>query len=404
MDAHGRANVVVLTVDHALRAASADEARFVKDEAQRLGFAHRTMTWQDQKPEAGLQCAAREARYRLMHSYLLSEGLDVARALVTAHHQDDQAETFLMRLGRGSGVDGLSGMASRSRLHDLAIVRPLLGVAKSRLVATLVAAQRSWIDDPTNEESDYERVRLRKSADARSALGLTNQALALSARRLARARAALNVSLGTLAKEARLTFHDGVFAECDYGCFHRAPEEFQVRLLGRLLSMFSGGDYPVRLSQIEDLVVELAKGPSNGITLAGAIVVAREGALRVFREPGREGLVELQLCPGEHGVWDGRFHVALSSAAGGPARVSVGPLGSGHGALLSDCVRVKGWPQRAVVTLPAFRSEGTLLSVPHLSYVAEAYKDWANTNPDGFCVRIRDAFDAGSGSAVPLDD
>ena len=123
------ATVAVVTVDHRLRAESKEEAAFVADQARRLGFAHITIDWRGEKPKTGIQAAARRARYDLLTSYARSSGMS---CIVTAHTEDDQAETLLMRLRRGSGVDGLAAMAPVSERNGVAIVRPALGFSKAR--------------------------------------------------------------------------------------------------------------------------------------------------------------------------------------------------------------------------------------------------------------------------------
>jgi tRNA(Ile)-lysidine synthetase, N-terminal domain len=186
----GRDSVVVVTVDHGLRPQSAEDARRVTEQARRLGYRAATLKWEGEKPRTGIQEAARSERYRLLQSFVVEEAGE-PRSLVTAHHQDDQAETLLMRLARGSGIDGLAGMRPRSEAHGLVVVRPLLGMPKARLLVTLEAAGETWIEDPSNESEKFERVRWRNAQPALAALGLTSESVALSARRLARARDAL---------------------------------------------------------------------------------------------------------------------------------------------------------------------------------------------------------------------
>ena len=155
--------------------------------ASELGLPHAILTWaRSEARAASLQARARAARYDLMVAYCHANDIP---ALVTAHHLDDQAETFLMRLKRGSGLDGLAAIPERGRLGRHRRARPLLDVPKARLVATLDAAGIAFVSDPSNVDPRFERARLRRSGDALAVLGLTPEALALSARRLRRARA-----------------------------------------------------------------------------------------------------------------------------------------------------------------------------------------------------------------------
>ena len=144
----------VATVDHGLRPGSAAEARAVATIAAQLGLAHSTLTWTGAKPARGIQAAARTARYRLLAGHERAHRID---AVAVAHTLDDQAETLLMRLARGSGVDGLAAMQLQASIEGVAVLRPLLGIARARLRATLRQQGATWIDDPTNARPEFER-------------------------------------------------------------------------------------------------------------------------------------------------------------------------------------------------------------------------------------------------------
>ena len=173
-----------------MQAGSADACNEVLAAAARLGVTAETAVWLGPKPDTGIQAAARRARYHLLAEVANRQRLEV---VATAHTEDDQAETLLMRLARGSGVDGLSGIAERIELAGVTFVRPLLGVTHGQLVATLVARGIGWRSDPANAEPRFERVRMREALTGglADAAGLASRPLATSARRLARARRAL---------------------------------------------------------------------------------------------------------------------------------------------------------------------------------------------------------------------
>jgi tRNA(Ile)-lysidine synthase len=270
----------VLTVDHGLREASAGEARQVAGWARELGLAHATLRWQGDKPATGVQDAAREARYSVMSNWCRAHG---AEAIVTAHTRDDQAETVLMRLARGSGVDGLSGMAGASE-SPWRVVRPLLDVPRARLRAHLRAAGRAWIEDPSNENIAFERIRVRKALE-RHALGLDGNAVAVSARRLARARAALVQFTDELAESAVWRDENGRLL-IDLVRYQCAPEELQVRLLQGLILQVGGQDF-VRMAAIERLAAWIKAGTGRARTLGGCRVSRRKRSLLVAPEPGR---------------------------------------------------------------------------------------------------------------------
>ena len=274
----------VLVVDHGLRPGSADEARAVADRAAALGFRHAVLAWQGPKPHTGIQAAARAARYRLMGEYMAAH--DIGR-LLTAHTRDDQAETLLMRLARGSGVDGLAAMApwtevgAARRDGALRIVRPLLGVAKARLRATLEARGIPWIEDPSNQSAAFERTRWRAARADLEALGLSSEMLASSARRLQRARAALEaVTDAYCAEDGGLVRTDpcGVF-RIDRDRLRQVPEEIALRVIGRCIAAAGGSGEPVPLAKLEPIVARYLEGGTadpGSWTLARAQITAAD--------------------------------------------------------------------------------------------------------------------------------
>ena len=367
----------VLTVDHRLRPESAAEAQMVADRAAALGFSHATLVWQEEKPPTGIQAAAREARYRLMRENLHARAI---ATLLTAHTLDDQAETLLMRLARGSGLDGLAAIAPSSALagwgpdgaYCVAIVRPLLGIAKSRLRATLEGRGLPWSEDPSNELPTYERTRLRAAREALAALGLTSDMLALSARRLRRARAAL----ATLT-ERTCTEPDGLVRTdpCGYFTIDRdrlsqAPEEIVLRLIGRCIAAAGGSPEPVPLGRLEPIVDGLRQreGRQPGHwTLARALITATLDTIQIEREPGRQPLPRIMVAAGAKVLWDGRFAVAV--AADCKASLEVRALGSDGLQQLRALGRtIKA--ARSLQLLPSFWRDDHLVAVPALDFWA----------------------------------
>src|SRR5882757_11527627 len=179
-----------VTVDHGLRNEAAREAREVKRLAQGLDLPHRTMRWAGDKPQTGVPAAARTARYRLLAQAARAAG---ATHVFTAHTRDDQAETLLMRLLRGSGIAGLAAMARQSERDGVLLARPFLHVSKSQLIATLKKAKLGFADDPTNRDLNFTRPRLRTLMPVLAAEGGDTRNLARLAARLARANQAVEV-------------------------------------------------------------------------------------------------------------------------------------------------------------------------------------------------------------------
>ena len=292
--------LVAVTVDHGLRKEAAREAREVKHLAQALAIEHRTLRWNGAKPKTGVPAAARAARYRLLAKAARSAG---ATHILTAHTQDDQAETLLMRLLRGSGIVGLSAMARETDRDGVVLARPLLAVPKSRLVATLDNARLAYADDPTNHDTSFTRPRLRELMPLLAAEGGDARGLARLAARLARANEAVEVLAD--GAERYLTLKGNAAPrqtarELDAGAFAALPEEIRLRLLVRAINRF-GHEGPAELGKVETLLAELDRhfaekhvkmGPRPAQirlkqTLAGALVSVSRGRIRIEPAPPR---------------------------------------------------------------------------------------------------------------------
>lgn len=279
--------LVAVTVDHGLRAASKREAANVGRLARKLGIAHRTLRWTGRKPAAGLPQAARLARYRLLGEAARKAG---AAHIVTAHTLDDQAETVLIRLLRGSGITGLGAMARLSKMPGSArggavfLLRPLLGIAKARLIATLRAAKIPYADDPSNRDPRFTRARLRGLMPQLAREGLDARGLARLAHRLRRADAAIEA----LVDQAMAALAQGSATlqvlRLDAAGFFRLPAEVGLRLIGRAVGQV-GDEGPVELAKLEALKAALDK----------AFDVARQPPIRRFRRSLAGALVTLAM-------------------------------------------------------------------------------------------------------------
>lgn len=352
----------VATVDHGLRPGARDDARLVVEEAERLGFPAVVLEWLGEKPVKGVQAQARQARYDLLGRHAAATGC-VPTAVVTAHTQDDQAETLLMRLARGSGPDGLQGMRPVRRLapfDGVDLVRPLLGVPRSALRSYLGMAGGRWVEDPSNADERFERVRLRAASPVMEGLGLIPPMLALAARRQQRGVDALETMTDRLAERA-LTLNGGTFAQIAGPMFHAEPMEMRVRLLMRVLAIFGGRSPPAELAQVEHLADDLSREGAVRTTLGGCDVRACHAEIRIFRERGRARLVPVDLAAGEDVTWDDRFVIRVLNAR---RPVNIRPLDPAAYAALKRYARSRLLlPARAAATLPAVWSGDSLIAV-----------------------------------------
>ncbi|MGO4704967.1 tRNA lysidine(34) synthetase TilS [Microvirga sp. 2MCAF38] len=277
--------VFVATVDHALRAESAEEAAFVIRQAKQLGLPGEILPWTGEKPETGLQEAARGARYRLLVEYARHVG---ASHLVTAHTRDDQAETVLMRLARGSGLAGLAGMRAERDLNGIRLVRPLLGFDKSTLVSLCEGQGWSFVTDPSNTNERFARVRWRKILPSLANEGLTAECLARLADRVARAEEALDAKAQEAFRRG-WSEHDGDFAAI---ILAEEPFEIALRTLGLLLSEAGLDPDYRRLERLEACLARLRQAIGDKgqlrLTVAGALLhLNPKGRLSITPEPPR---------------------------------------------------------------------------------------------------------------------
>ena len=358
---------IVLTVDHGLRPAAAEEALRVADLAARLGLRHRTLVWEGDKPQANLQAEARAARYRLLTGAAIEEGCDT---LLVAHHADDQAETFLHNLIRGSGVYGLSGMPAVRRAGPITIRRPLIDMPKARLIAQLRAVGETWSEDPSNADERFERARLRKLQDVLAAEGLSRDRILKTARQMQRAGEALDGAVDRLLGEHLMIDGSGLLVIAR-AAFRAAPEEIRLRALARMIRHLGDADHTPRLERVEALDRALYEGGDGTVrTLGGTIAVVRRGSITIGLEAGREGLPRLVLAPGEVATWAGAVAVALDPDA--PVAVEVGPVGAEGWTRIAASLSQRHdlVPARFLHGLPGAFVDGELVACPAFQYAA----------------------------------
>jgi len=305
--------LIAVTVDHGLRKESRREAAAVARLARKLKIAHRTLRWRGRKPSSGLQQAARLARYRLLGEAARKAG---ATHILSAHTLDDQAETVLIRLCRGSGLTGLGAMTRVSSLPTatrassqlrrteaarvdggdgagigtIYLVRPLLKIPKGRLIATLRAGNFPYVEDPSNKDPRFTRARLRGVMGTLAAEGLDAGRLAQLAQRLRRADAAIEAAVDrAMTMVVELPSPASIALEARQ--FFDLPSEIALRLLGRLVAQ-TGDEGPVELGKLETLnsALEAARNTTDGRfrrTLAGAVVTIAGPHIMVERAPPR---------------------------------------------------------------------------------------------------------------------
>lgn len=277
---------LVATIDHALRAGSAEEAEAVARLCRRLKLPHETLVWTGGKPDTGIQEAARAARYALLAQHARANGVT---ALVLAHTRDDQAETVLFRLARGSGLSGLSAMRHVSQFDGLALLRPFLDLPKARLIAAVEERGVAYARDPSNTDPRFTRPRLRRLAPALAAEGLDAKRLALFARRVARAEAALAAAVAQAG--VRCTLEGGErLVRLDPLAWSALPDEISLRvLLNALSSCATEGNVELaKAERLHECLLAAVRTESRlSRTLAGVLVTLEKGRITVRPAPVR---------------------------------------------------------------------------------------------------------------------
>lgn len=281
-----RPQILAATIDHGLRFDAKSEAQAVAALARKLGIPHSILLWEGEKPIAGLQEKARAARYRLLIAHARETGAD---CIVTAHHADDQAETVLMRMARGSGIAGLAGMRPVVALDGLSLVRPLLDIPKSGLVAFCHAEGLAFAVDSSNLDPRFARARWRMLAQTLAAQGLSARRLNELARRAARADAALSTIAQNVAGRVCQRKAAGAVS-VDFSALLAEPEEIGLRVLISEVERFSAE--PLRLHRVESaferLMQALKRGDSVKLSLGGALLrLDQSGSLTLATEPAR---------------------------------------------------------------------------------------------------------------------
>ena len=315
--AHDR-ELLAVSVDHGLRTEAVSECTLARDFANSRGHRHSLLTCSGVGQVGNLQREARRARYAAIANWAKGEGI---AEVALAHTRNDQAETFLLNLARGSGVDGLSAMQPRVRRHGLFWVRPLLKVGRADLREHLVQRGLAWAEDPSNQDLRFDRVKARQMLDLLAPLGLDAERLAETSIRIQAARRVLELEAGRVAREVASVNRLGEITFAHR--FWDLQDETGLRLVSQALKFISGAEYRPRLASLS---LALASARSGGkATLSGCILSGlADGRLRVGREPAacppRIPVVE---------VWDGRWQMEGGAGSG---ELEVGALGPGGSA------------------------------------------------------------------------
>jgi tRNA(Ile)-lysidine synthase len=340
--------VAVATVDHGLRPEARTEAQFVAGCCSIIEVPHQTLEWRDWDGRGNTQAAARAARQRLLAGWAKTQQLD---AVVLGHTLDDQAETVLLRLARGSGVDGLSAMANDRSHGGMRWMRPLLNLRRADLRDYLGRHGRIWVDDPSNDDMTYDRVKMRKALTVLEPLGIDADRLADTALKLSMASKALaRYAQDAAAQHITVRSGDVVLPKA---ALLSLPYETQLRLVAAAICWVTGSDYRPRL-------IALQEAWSNALlsrrhTLQGALLYANRSEVIISREYNAVRHIKY----GSDTLWDNRWSLDGPHAPGLEIR-ALGPTGL----LLCPNWRATGIPRASLLSSPAVWQGETLIAAP----------------------------------------
>ncbi len=344
--------LVAATVDHGLRPEAASEAEFVAAMANRMGLSHAILKWQGWDGSGNLQDQARQARYRLLTEWAKTNEIDT---IALGHTADDQAETVLMRLSRASGVTGLSAMPITRNENGIQLLRPMLGVTRARLRDFLKSQGIDWIEDPSNRDARFDRIKVREAMKTLEPMGITAETLSRVAGNLTQAREALEVYAQESAR--KIVTLDAGDALIDTTAFMVLPDEIARRLVIGIVSWISGTGYPPRQSSVDQVMLAIRDGKSGAI--GGCLLFPHMGKARFCRELNAvQGIVSR---PGE--LWDSRW--SLTGPA--PETAEIRTLGEDGLSQVPDW-RSSGQPRQSLVSSPAVWKRSKLVAAPLVGF------------------------------------
>ena len=261
--AENNINMTAITVDHNIRSESKDEAEAVHSYLKKLNINHETLTYTGPVPKSNIEQIARNYRYELIFNYMKKYNIDY---LFIAHNMDEQAETFLLNLTRGSGISGLSAMDTKTKRNNITIIRPMMIFKKSEIKEFLCQNDIKWVEDPSNQDEKYKRVKIRKLHSVFENLGLTTTRIISTIDNIKRVNEVVEFYTTECIKRAVKKQNDKIII--DINILLSYPVEISLRTLASVMKNEKETDYPPRFKSIKSLLQKIKDGSiKTGLTL-----------------------------------------------------------------------------------------------------------------------------------------
>ncbi|MDP1701058.1 MAG: tRNA lysidine(34) synthetase TilS [Aestuariivirga sp.] len=343
--------ISVLTVDHGLRPEAVAEAIKVSEWCKLLDLEHHTLRWEGAKPKTGVQAKARAARYDLLSNWCKTNGVTY---LLTGHTMDDQAETVLMRQQRTDTAESLAGIWETAVWDGVNVFRPLLGQSRADLRSYLTRLGQPWIEDPSNLDKRFERVRVRQTLAQGGRRDLQKIELADIAERAGRSARALALATEQWISGQLTSYPEG-FGAIPRAGFCELDPALQRRVLQHLLLIYGAGNRaePGELDYLAKWI--MGRGISRR-TLGGAMLACRQSSVLIGREWARISLDPAIVPDSGEILWDGRFLIHA------PPQAQVVPVGRLHGVARREEI-----PSFVQQSLPAVLTGHGGAVIPHLA-------------------------------------
>ena len=361
-------NIHILAIDHNLRKGSKEEALFVKKEASKLGFKTSILTWKGKKPKSGIQEKARKKRYNLLFDYCKKNNIS---DLFFAHHLDDQIENFIFRMFRGSGIVGLTSFSNYSKRNNINIIRPLIEIPKSDLVLFAKKQKIEWIEDPSNSNSDFDRVKIRNVLQNFYDDGFDKRLFLKSISKLK----SINEDIEYLIEDyiaKYIEIYENIYVSIKREFFNNSPREIQMRVIKNCISFFAPEKFyspkDLKISNILDWIKNNPQIDSK--TLGGTLFKKNNNVIILYKEVKKlSDIKPINISKSEFKSWDNRFLVKSNVKIEGKISY-LGP--EGVKILKSKKIDLnkakKNAPIAAIYSSPAVWQKKRLISAPIFNY------------------------------------